>query len=94
MPLSIDDVLDAYIENADYQEQASVAKARKLVTAATRYLAMAPQSQSDQGSSLTISVDAIQAEKRRAESFIKQNAAATSANSRVRFLSAGYGFRR
>lgn len=90
---TIDEVTDDLLENADFEEQSSVAKARAFITAAKRYLILSPQSQSDQSSSLTISVEQIMDLMRRAQQYVDHKAAINS-GSRVRFLSAAEGFRR
>ncbi len=94
MPISIDDALDTLIENADFEEAESVSRAKTFVTAAKRYLILAPQAQSDQGSSLTLSVDQIHSMLKRAQLYVRQQQTTTASNTRVRFLSAGEGFRR
>ena len=93
MPATLDEVYDALVDNADFEEVASVAKAKLFATAASRFLILSPQSQSDQGSSLTMSVAQIENLLKRARGYIDQNASGAS-NANVRFLSASQGFRR
>lgn len=94
MAASINEILDALSDNADFEETQSVTKARAFITAATRYLVLSPQSQSDQGSSLTMNSAQVESLMQRARAFIASVGASSSATSRVRFLSAGEGFRR
>lgn len=93
MPATVDEVLDDLIDNADFEEVSSVAKARTFATAAKRFLILNPQAQSDQGSSLTMSVAQVENLLKRAQLYISQTTASTSAGA-VRFLSASQGFRR
>lgn len=94
MAATIDEVFDALLDNADFEEVGSVTKAKAFETAAVRYLFYAPQGMSDQGSSLTQSVQQIENLLNRARSYIKENATATASTTSVRFLSAAEGFRR
>jgi hypothetical protein len=89
MSTSITTVIDDLIANADFEETRSVSKAQAFVTAATRYIILTPQSQSDQGSSLAMPMAQIENLMARARSYI-----AASDGSRVRFLSASEGFKR
>jgi hypothetical protein len=89
---SIDTIYDTLIDYADFEEVASVSRAKTFVTAAKRYLLAAPSNQSDQGSSMALSVAQIENILKRALDFISTNDTSTSA-SRVSFLSAGRGFR-
>lgn len=90
---TIDEIIDDVLDNADFEEESSVSRARAFITAAKRYMLISPQSQTDQGSSMTMSVAQIESMVRRAQQFVdvKSTAAATS---QVRFLSASEGFRR
>lgn len=90
MAAQVDEVLDDLLDNADFEEEDSLEKARKFVTAAKRFLILSPQTQADQGSSLTMSVQQIENMLRRAQEFVRSAAATGS----VRFLSASEGFRR
>ena len=93
MPATLDEVYDSLIDNADFEEVSSVSKARAFATAATRFLILSPQSQADQGSSMTMSVAQIENLLKRARGYIDQNATGQG-NANVRFLSASTGFRR
>ena len=93
MSATIDEVIDALVDNANFEEVSSVAKASAFVTAATRFLILSPQSQADQGSSLSMSVQQIENLLVRARSYVEANTAGRD-GSRVRFLSASVGYRR
>lgn len=90
---TLTEILDALNDYADYEEVGSVARARSYVTAARRFLQL-PSSSSEQGSSLGYTPEMIQAEIALARAYIAANSQANSANSSVRFLSAGEGFMR
>lgn len=94
MAVTIDTVIDNLLDNADFEESASVAKARAFITAATQFLILSPQSQSDQGSSLTMSVQQIENLLKRARSFVEQTDTSSATSTRVKFLTAAEGFRR
>jgi len=80
-------------DNASFEEDSSVTKAQAFVTAAKRYLLFAPQTQSDQGSSLTMSVQQIENLMQQARQYVTANSTSAGA-AKVRFLSASDGFRR
>lgn len=94
MPATLDEVTDALIENADFEEVNSLSKAKAFISAANRYFILQPASASDQGSSLSMGFAQVQTLLARAQSWVKASSSATAADSRVRFLSAGEGFRR
>lgn len=85
---TITEIFDEMIDFADFEEAASVSRAKGFVTAAKRYLLAAPQSQADQGSSMTLSVSQI-------ENLLKRAIDYTAAHSveRVSFLNVGAKFR-
>ena len=93
MAATIDEILDALSDNADFEEVGSVARARSFITAARRFLSL-PSSQSDQGSSLGYTPQVVQQEMALARQYVAANQDPTSATSQVRFLSAAEGFRR
>jgi hypothetical protein len=88
---TIDEVIDSLIDNADFEEVASVAKASAFVTAANRFFILSPESQADQGSMMRISAQQIENLLRRAQQFVAVNSGGAP---RVRFFSASEGFRR
>lgn len=92
---TLTELRDALWDNASFEEDSSATKAKAFITAATRWLALEAGQQSDQGSSLTYSHAQVEKLLQRARQYIAANPATTTANtSRVRFLSAGEGFRR
>jgi hypothetical protein len=86
----INDVITALKNNADYDVVNSVSKASAYVVAARQFLILSPQSQSDQGSSLTMSPASIENLMNQALDFIAANRVPSSV---VRFLSVSNGFR-
>jgi hypothetical protein len=94
MPATIDEVIDALLDNADFEAENSVAKARAFITAANRFLIMTPASQSDKGSSLSMGLAEIRNLLTAARSFVNQADTNSASTSRVRFLSAKTGWRR
>ena len=88
---TLDEILDALLENADFEETESLAKAKAFVTAATRYFILAPSSAAEASSSQTMSPGEIRAAQERARVFIAQN---RSGRGSVRVLTTAEGFRR
>lgn len=92
---TLTELRDALWDNASFEEDASVSKAKAFITAATRWLALEPGQQSDQGSSLSYSPAQIEKLLQRARQFAANNPSSTNSNNAgVRFLSAAEGFRR
>jgi len=92
MAATTDQILDAFSDNADYEETQSLPKAKAFVTACTRLIGVIPSSQSDQGSSIAMSVPQVLALMQRAQNWIAANR--SGQGSRVSFLSVnGGGFR-
>lgn len=90
MACRIEEVIDALVDNADFEEVGSVAKAKAYVTAATRFFILSPEQQAHQGSMMKASVEQIERTLHRAQQFVDVNSGRTS---RVRFLSASGGWR-
>jgi hypothetical protein len=90
MAATIDEVIDTLLDNADFEESSSVSKAQSFATAAKRYFILTPSSQSDQQSSMSISVQQIENLMNRALEFIAANRTSTGV---VQFLSVSEGFR-
>jgi len=90
MAATIDQVIDALLDNADFEAVNSVSKANAFVTAAVRYFILVPSSQSDQGSAMAISPATIENLLTRARLFVAANRTPSGG---VRFLSVGGGFR-
>ena len=91
---TLETVEQSLLDNADYEETNSVAKARAFVTAAIRFQALAPDSESHQSSSMSIGKQWVEDEKHRARAFIKANETRNDgADNGVNFLSVNYDFR-
>ena len=88
---TIDEITDEILNNADFEEQNSLSRAKAFVTAAKRFLILTPESQADQSSSMSISASEISNLMRRAQQFVDKRSRKTGA---VRLLSASEGFRR
>lgn len=84
---TLSDVVNDLVDNADFEEVGSVAKARAFITAATKYLILKPTSQSNQSSSLSWDNNQIQTLQARARDFV------AARSNRVRFLGVGTDFR-
>ena len=93
MAATNDEVIDALLNNADFEASNSVAKARAFVTAANQFFILTPASQSDQGSSLSMGHAEMRNLLTAARAFINQADTNSAATSRVRFLSARTGWR-
>ena len=87
MAATFSEAADAYLDNADFEETGSLAKAKAFVTACVRLSILLPASASDQGSAQSFNTADIQANKQRAQTFIAANARGSSA----RFLSVNTG---
>jgi len=87
------EILDDLNDYADYEEVASVARARSYITAARRFLQL-PSSSSEQGSALGYTPAAIQSEIAVARAYIVAYDTSNANNKSVRFLSAREGFLR
>lgn len=87
------DALNDCVTYADWEETGSVTRAKAFITAVNRYLLLSPQSQSDQGQSLAISVTELANMRNRAQVFVAQSVESGSGAS-VRFLGVSQvGFR-
>ena len=93
MAATLDSIIDALLDNADFEETGSVTKAKAFATAAVRYLIAVPKSQGEDASQITIDHSEIRRLLDRARAYINANNASSTAG-RTRFLSAAYGFRR
>lgn len=81
------------LEYADFEQVASVSRAKLFITAASRWLILAPQSSSNQSSSLTFDTDAVKELRRRAQDYVTTQATTNSASDSVRYLSVCEDFR-
>ena len=86
MAVTFDQAVDAYLDNADFEETNSLPKARAFVTACTQLAVLLPSSASDQASSHSFDIAEIRANKERAQSYVAANGSAG-----VRFLSVNTG---
>lgn len=90
----IGDIETDLLEYADFEEVASVSRARLFVTAAKRWLILRAESASNQSSSLSVGKSFVQDMLKRAQDYVAQNATTSSgAGSSVRFLGVGSSFR-
>lgn len=90
----IGDIESDLLEYADFEEVASVSRARLFVTAAKRWLILRAESASNQSSSLSIGKSFVENLLKRAESYVAANATSSSgASGRTRFLHPGASFR-
>jgi hypothetical protein len=84
----------ALIENSDYEEVASVARAKAYVTAAKKWLALVAGSSSNESSSLSLNVSQVHEELKHARAYIAANDRNQSGRGgSVRFLGVGSQFR-
>lgn len=90
MEYTTESLQQSILDNADWVESASPAKAQAFATAVMRWLAISPEAMSDQGSSLTLGRDQLADLRREALQFV----AANTAGGAVRHLGVGGQFRR
>lgn len=91
---TIAQIYDTLIDYADFEEVGSVERARTFASAAKRYLLAVPQSQGDQGSSMSLSSAQIENILSRALKYIANSVAiATASSGNVSFLGVSSGFR-
>ena len=81
----IADIESDLLEYADFEEVASVARARLFTTAAKRWLILRAESASNQSSSLSIGKSFVESMLKRAQDYVSANA--TNGSSGVRHLS-------
>jgi hypothetical protein len=90
----IADIETDLLEYADFEEVASVARAKSFITAAKRWLILRAESASNQSSSLSIGKSFVETMLKRALDYVAANATTTAGgSSSVRFLGAGTNFR-
>ena len=75
------------LANLDFEETASVSKAKSVVSAGKAWLVLRPDSASDQSSSLTLNSEKVETMIKDARRYINGNATATAGNSKVVHLS-------
>lgn len=90
----IADIEADLLEYADFEEVASVSRARSFATAANRWLILRAESASNQSSSLSIGKNYVENMLKRARDYVAANADTGSGGSGgVRFLGVGVNFR-
>lgn len=89
----IADIESDLLEYADFEEVASVSRAKSFITAAKRWLILRPTSASNQSSSLSMDTTKVETMLKRAQDFVAANPATSGSGGSVRFLGAGSNFR-
>jgi hypothetical protein len=90
----IADIEADLIEYADFEEVASVARARLFITAAKRWLILRAESASNQGSSLSLGKSFVESMLKQAREYVVANQSTPNgASANVRFLGVGSNFR-
>jgi hypothetical protein len=89
----IADIETDLLEYADFEETASVSRAKLFITAAKRWLILRAESASNQSSSLSIGKNFVESMLKRATDYVAANNASGGAVGGVRFLGAGTNFR-
>lgn len=87
--MTLADIEADLLDYADFEEVASVSRARSFVTAANRWLILKAESASNQSSSMSISKQFVSDMLKRAQAFVAKNSAAGT----TRFLQVGSFFR-
>lgn len=88
----IADIETDLLEYADFEEVASVSRARLFITAAKRWLILRAESASNQSSSLSIGKSFVENMLSRATAYVQANSDSNSVG-RTRFLHVGSQFR-
>ena len=89
----IADIEADLLEYADFEEVASVSRARQFITAAKRWLILRADSASNQSSSLSIGKQYVADMLTRANAYVSANDTTSSVGGRTRFLHVGSQFR-
>lgn len=88
--ITITTVQSQLLENIDFAETKSVAKATKFITACKQYRVLLPTSSSNGGTSVGYDITQIETMQAQAEQFVRAN---SNPSGRVRFLSVTDDFR-
>jgi hypothetical protein len=81
---TLDQVVDTLLENADFAEVQSLAKAKAFATAAKQFFILTPSSSSDQGSALSVDLNQIRWLAAQANDYIRASSeSAASSSSRA-----------
>jgi len=70
MAATLDQIIDALLDNADFEETSSTTKAAAFVTAAKRYLILMPANASDSGTSQAMNPAQVERMMQRAQAMI------------------------
>ena len=89
----IADIETDLLTYSDFEEVASVSRAKSFITAAKRWLILRAESASNQSSSLSIGKNFVESMLKRATDFVAANPSASNVGSGVRFLGVGDNFR-
>ncbi len=89
--VDLDTILDNLNDFSDYEEVASVSRAKSFITACRRFLAL-PSSQSDKGSSMGYDQSNVLEMMRQAQVYVTTETAASDSGG-IRHLGIGSGFR-
>ena len=92
MSNTIDEIVNDLLENAGFEESDSLVEAQRFVTAATKWLLLTPQQQSDQGTSLTMGLNQVEKLLTRARTYVAAKKR-TRGGSSTRFLNGRDNFR-
>lgn len=82
--MTLSEIQEALLENADFEEVASVTKAKAFITAAKRWFILAPNSSSKEGVSLSLNSQQIENLMKRAQEFVSLNDTASENSGRPR----------
>lgn len=94
MANSIDDIIAALLDNADWQSDNNIAKAKLFVAAAKKFFILSPQSSTSPGGfQMSMSVQQIKQLHDEASSFIVSNSESASGGASVTIMGARHGFR-
>lgn len=89
---TLTEILDDLNDYADFEAQASVARAQSFITAAMRFLQL-PSSEASQGASQGYAPEQVAKQLEYARAYVRANQTTTARNARVRFLGVGSDFR-
>ena len=92
MAATLESIIDDLLDNADFEEAASLSKAQAFATAAKRFLILCPANSTQNGNSLSMNPGQVSKLLERADSFIASNNPA--AGSRVKYYGFSSGSRR
>jgi hypothetical protein len=92
MAATLDEIIDDLLDNADFEETASLTKAKAFVTAAKRYLILCPASAADQSSSQSINATQVHDLLKRAQAYVTSVGGGGAAT--VRYIGFSSGSRR